>query len=246
MSKPLKYTREQMEGFLAYAKEHNIGILKMLDHFKINRRTFYMTAHRYDMNTDGVRVAQSFNTRAMSDEQVRQILDNAKAKRISHRKSCAEFGLSYNTFRGAIVRLKVKAERFSSTYSKEDVQKALDYAQANHMSLAKACASLGFKYNLLAPSAKRYKMKKAKNEEIFPEAKDLSDKEFVAFYLAKGYVANEIFHVLKKMNRKVSRGMVYYYCNEQSGDRIQAKIDKLKERIEGLEGSQKLEVPSEK
>jgi hypothetical protein len=242
VSKPLKYTKEQMEGFLAYAKENQIGILKMLDHFHINRRTFYMTAHRYGMTTDGVRAAESFNTRAMSNEQVQQILKTAEAKRISHKKACAEFGYSYNTFRGAIVRLKVKAERFSSTYSKEDVQNALDYAKANHLSLAKACAHLNLKYHLLSPSAKRYGLKIQKNEEIFDEAKGLSDKEFVQFYVSKGYVANEIFHVLKKMGRKISRGMIYYYCEEQSQERINAKIDKLNERLASLKGSQKVEA----
>jgi hypothetical protein len=242
VAKKLKYSLEQMQEFLAYAKENKIGILKMLDHFKINRRTFYMTAHRYGINTDGVRVSESFNTRAMSEEQVHQILQTAEAKRISHKKACAEFGYSYNTFRGAIVRLGIKAERFSSTYSKEDIERTFDYAKANHVSLAKACEHFGHKYHLLSPSAKRYGLKLERELPILDEANGLGDKEVVHLYLSKGYVANEIFHVFKKMGREISRGMVYYYCKEQSNERIQAKIDKLKERLEGLKGSKKVEA----
>ena len=237
MSKHLKYTKEDLERFLAYAKENNIGILKMLAYFKINRRTFYMTMHRFNMDTDGVRVSEAFNTRAMTEEQVHQVLETAEAKRISHKKSCAEFGFSYNTFRGAIVRLGIKANRYSSTYSKEDIEETFEYAKANHVSLAKACEHFDRKYHLLSPSAKRYGLKLERDLVIFDEAKSLADKEYVNFYLAKGYVANEIFHVLAKMGRKVSRGMVYYYCKEQSDERIKAKIDKLKTRLSGLESS---------
>ena len=238
MPKQLKYSLEQMQEFLDYAKENKMGILRMLAHFKINRRTFYMTAHRYGINTDGVRVSEAFNTRAMTEEQVNQVLETAEAKRISHKKACAEFGFSYNTFRGAIVRLGIKANRYSSTYSKEDIEETFDYAKANHVSLAKACEHFGRKYHLLSPSAKRYGLKLERDLEIFDEAKPLADKEFVHFYLAKGYVANEIFHVLAKMGRKVSRGMVYYYVKEQSNERIRAKIDKLKTRLGALESSE--------
>ncbi len=231
MAKQLKYNEEEIKTFLDYAKENKIGILSMLAHFKINRRTFYMTLHRFGMNTDGVRVAESFNTRAMSQEQVDQILKEAEAKRISHKKACAEFGFSYNTFRGAIVRLGIKAERYSSTYSKADIQKTFDYAKANHISLAKACEHFDYKYHLLSPSAKRYKLKLEREVVLFDEANALPEKELVNFYLAKGYAANEIFHVFGKMGRKVSRGMIYYYCKEQSNERVQAKIEKLKQRL---------------
>lgn len=237
MAKQLKYSPEQMQEFLAYAKENKIGILKMLDHFHINRRTFYMTAHRYGINTDGVRVSESFNTRAMSEEQVNQILQSAEANRISHKKACAQFGYSYNTFRGAIVRLGIKAERFSSTYSKEDIEKTFEYAKANHVSLAKACEHFDYKYHLLSPSAKRYGLKLERELPILPEANTLPEKEVVNLYLGQGYVANEIYHAFKKMGRKVSRGMVYYYCKEQSDERIQAKIDKLNERLAHLKSS---------
>lgn len=238
----LKYTKEQMEEFLRYAKENNMGILKMLAHFKINRRTFYMTAHRYGLTTNEVRTGEAFNTRAMSSEQVTEVLEYAKANRVSHKKACAHFGHSYNTFRGAIVRLHIKAERFSSTYSKEDVQKVFDYAQANHVSMAKACEHFDFKYHLLSPSAKRYKLKLTRELPVYAEANALPDKEAVNFYIEKGFAANEIYHILQKSGRKLSRGMVYYYCKEQSNERVQAKIHKLEERLAGLKGSQQAKV----
>jgi len=238
MPKPLKYSREQIQHFLDYAKENKIGILKMLAHFKINRRTFYLSAHRYRMTTDGVRAMEAFNTRAMSKEQVDQILAISRAKRLSHKKACTELGLSYNTFRGAVVRFHIDTEKNSSTYSREDVQKTIDYAKANHISLAKACRHFGYKYHLLSPSAKRYGMKLVRDLVVFDEAKALPEKEFVDFYLRKGYAANEIYHVMARLGRKTSRGMIYYYCKEKSEDRIQQKIDKLNERLGKLRSSQ--------
>lgn len=250
MSKKLKYSPEQIQSFLDYAKENKIGILNTLKHFNVNRRTFYITCHRFGMSTDSGRkngwrtVAghSQGHVRAMSKEQVEQILQTAQAKRISHKKACAEFGFSYNTYRGAIVRLGIKAERFSSTYSKEDIEKTFEYAKANHISLAKACKHFNYKYHLLNPSAKRYNLKFKREITILPEAKALSDKEAIGLYLAKGYVANEIFAAMKKMGRQISRGMCYYHVQSQSNERIQTKIDKLKERLESLKSSQAVKV----
>jgi len=250
MPRKLKYTPEQIREFLDYAKKNKIGILNTLQHFSVNRRTFYMSAHRYGMTTDSGRkwgwrtvagISQG-HLRAMNKEQVGQILKHAEANRVSHRKACSHFGYSYNTFRGAIVRLKVEAKRFSSTYSKEDVEKVFGYAAANHISLTKACNHFAYKYSLINPSAKRYGLKLEKEIPVFDEAKQLSDKEFVHFYMAKGYVANEIYHVLSKYGRKIARGMVYYFYKEQSKDRVQAKIDKLNERLGQLKSSQLAKV----
>ena len=215
MATPLKYTKEQIEEFLVYAKSNDIGIMKMLKVLNINRRTFYMSAYRFNVSTDSARKSQPFNTKAMTISQVEEVLKYAEANRVSHKKACSNFSYCYSTFRGALVRLHVKAERFSSTYSKEVVQEVFNYALAKHVSLKKACLSAGHKYNLITASAKRHGIKLERNTPIFEEAKSLPEKEAVGIYLEKGFGPAEIFHAFKKMDRRISRGMVYYYAQHQ-------------------------------
>jgi hypothetical protein len=242
MKRQLKYSPQQIREFLDYAKANDISMLKMINEKKINRRTFYMTMHRYGMNTDQTRKCEPFNTRAMTTEQVEEILKYAEAERISHKNACKHFGHSYNTFRGATIRLGIKAERFSSTYSEEDMKRFFDYTKANHLSKTKACDQLGYKYSLISSSAKRYGIVFDRDLVIFDEAKVLPEKEFVHFYQAKGYVAAEIHKASIKSGREISRQMVYYYCKEQSKERIQAKIDKLRQRLGHSESSQEAKV----
>jgi len=233
--KTLKYTKEEMQGFLKYAEDNKIGIMKTLEHFGINRRTFYLTAYRLGLIT---RKKDIYNDRTMSKEMVDGVLEFAEANRVSHRKACEHFNYSYTTFRGAVIRWGVKAERFSSTLSKEDVQSVFDYAKANHISLMKASKHFGFKYHLISSTAKKYEIVMSREIPVFEEAKAMSDKEVVKFYLEKGYVANEIYHAMQAMDKKISRGMVYYFSQQQSQERIQAKIDKLEEQIGQLKVGQ--------
>ena len=236
----LKYTKEQMQEFMVYAKDNKIGLLKMMTHFGINRRTFYLTAYRYNLSTEEFRrhgwktkLGQTqASKRAMSKEQVEEVLKYAEANRVSHKDGCNHFGYSYNTFRGAIIRFHVKAERFSSTYSKEDVLRVFEYAQANHISLVKACDHCDFKYHLLSTSAKRYKLKFERELVILDEAKELNDRDSVVFYIGKGYVANEIYNIFVKSGRKISRGMVYYYYDQEAKRGISKKIKDIQGQVE--------------
>lgn len=215
-SRNFKYSKEQIEEMLQFAKDNNIGVSRMLKERGVNPRTFYNMIHRLGLSTDGVKASNPFNPRAMTSEQVAEVLEYAEANRVSHKKACTHFGYSYNTFRGAIVRLGVQAERFSSTYSKEDVERVFEHARSNHISLLRACKSLGFKYHLVSPSAKRYGLKFTRTIQAFDEAKAMGDREAVHFYMTKGYAASEIFHALKQSGRKLSRGMIYYYYKENS------------------------------
>lgn len=225
MARKPKYSQEEIQGFLDYAKKNEIGIFKALKHFGVNRRTFYLTCYRYDLNTDGVRVAEPFNTKATDAGEINKIIEYAKAKRIAHKKACDHFGFCYSTFRGAIIRLHLKAERYSNTYSREDVQKVINYAKANHLSMSKACKNFNYKYGLISTSAKRYNVKLDRELVVFDEAKELSSRDLVHFYQAKGYRSSEIYHLANQSGRKLSRQIIDVYFKERPKEQTQTKME---------------------
>lgn len=140
---PKTWTQEDMESALDALRTHNMSLTKASITFGIPSTTLWQRAHRLGIDTP----KKEGPTKSWSEDSLNSALDALRTGQISANKASKAYGIPSSTLykiaRREGIRLAAPFNAAPTTWSPDDLERALEAIRAGHTSVQKASTEFG-------------------------------------------------------------------------------------------------------
>ncbi|XP_055707970.1 protein bric-a-brac 1-like isoform X2 [Phlebotomus papatasi] len=152
---PKTWTQEDMEAALDALRNHNMSLTKASVTFGIPSTTLWQRAHRLGIDTP----KKEGPTKSWSEDSLNNALEALRTGTISANKASKAFGIPSSTLykiaRREGIRLAAPFNAAPTTWTPEDLERALEAIRAGHASVQKASTEFGIPTGTLYGRCKR-------------------------------------------------------------------------------------------
>lgn len=151
---PKTWTQEDMDSALDALRTHNMSLTKASVTYGIPSTTLWQRAHRLGIDTP----KKEGPTKSWSEDSLNNALDALRTGQISANKASKAYGIPSSTLykiaRREGIRLAAPFNAAPTTWTPEDLEKALEAIRTGHTSVQKASTEFGI------PTGKSFRIKK--------------------------------------------------------------------------------------
>lgn len=154
-SGPKTWTQEDMDGALDALRNHNMSLTKASVTYGIPSTTLWQRAHRLGIDTP----KKEGPTKSWSEESLNNALDALRTGTISANKASKAFGIPSSTLykiaRREGIRLAAPFNAAPTTWTQDDLERALESIRAGQSSVQRASTEFGIPTGTLYGRCKR-------------------------------------------------------------------------------------------
>lgn len=154
-SGPKTWTQDDMDGALDALRNHNMSLTKASVTYGIPSTTLWQRAHRLGIDTP----KKEGPTKSWSEEALNNALDALRTGTISANKASKAFGIPSSTLykiaRREGIRLAAPFNAAPTTWTQEDLERALESIRAGQSSVQRASTEFGIPTGTLYGRCKR-------------------------------------------------------------------------------------------
>lgn len=154
-SGPKTWTQEDMDGALDALRNHNMSLTKASVTYGIPSTTLWQRAHRLGIDTP----KKEGPTKSWSEESLNNALEALRTGTISANKASKAFGIPSSTLykiaRREGIRLAAPFNAAPTTWTQEDLERALESIRAGQSSVQRASTEFGIPTGTLYGRCKR-------------------------------------------------------------------------------------------
>lgn len=147
---PKTWTQEDMESALDALRTHNMSLTKASVTYGIPSTTLWQRAHRLGIDTP----KKEGPTKSWSEDSLNNALDALRTGQISANKASKAYGIPSSTLykiaRREGIRLAAPFNAAPTTWTQDDLERALEAIRTGHTSVQKASTEFGIPTGLSA------------------------------------------------------------------------------------------------